>query len=127
MFSIAVFNSIVYFVNWWGTGEVSFSTIQQLPLRDLSARKIIYNGSNEEKQDSLFYDTDTQQLYWSDSKRDAILRCRIPCEQPITVLSIEFEDNLGMWYMIVCQTYLRDFNICKSQKFKKKNYISIFT
>jgi len=97
LFSAAMFDSILYFVNWYGTGEGSFSTIRQLHLRDPSALKIIYNGSSIEKQDSLFYDSHTQHLYWSDSKLDAILRCRIPCnQQPITVLSIEFEDNLGM-------------------------------
>jgi len=87
----------VYFVNWYGIEEGSFSTIRQLHLRDPSVVEVIYNGSSKEKQDSLFYDSHTHHLYWSDSKRDAILRCNIPCkDEPITILNITFEDNLGM-------------------------------
>lgn len=55
--------------------------------------------SNQEKQGSLFYDSDSHQLYWSDSKRNAVLSCSVeslPCNNPVTVLRVDFHNNLGM-------------------------------
>lgn len=98
------FTSILYFVNWWGT--TLFSSIQQLRLNSSEA-EIVYQEktannnltTSREKQDSLFYDSVSRQLYWSDSKRRAILRCSIdslPCTDAVTVLNTNLHSKLGM-------------------------------
>lgn len=97
------FTSILYFVNWWGTTR--FSTIQQLPL-NANETEIVYQETatnnnltaSKEKQDSLFYDSDSRRLYWSDSKRQSILTCSIDsCIDTVrTVLNTGVHSKLGM-------------------------------
>ena len=96
----------MYFVNWWGTTQ--FSSIQQLRLNASSNDvDVVYqemdtdnnSTTSREKQDSLFYDSDDRQLYWSDSKRKAILRCSVkslPCTDVVTVLNTDIHQSLGM-------------------------------
>ena len=53
----------------------------------------------QDKQDSLFYDSTSRQLYWSDSKRQAVFRCSvesIPCTEVHTVLKTDVYSSLGM-------------------------------
>ena len=55
--------------------------------------------TSREKQDSLFYDSHDRQLYWSDSKRKAILRCSVkslPCTNVVKVLNTDIHQSLGM-------------------------------
>ena len=97
------FASILYFVNWYGTTH--FSSIQQLRLNS-SKTEIVYEDNiadnttgKQDKQDSLFYDSATRQLYWSDSKRQAVLRCSVeslPCTDVHTVLKTHVYSSLGM-------------------------------
>ena len=94
------FTSILYFVNWYG--EPEFSSIHQLRLGSTET-EIVYKQNNDDdstvrqgKQDSLFYDSDSQRLYWSDSKRRGVFSCSLPCTDVVTVLKTDTYSSLGM-------------------------------
>ena len=100
---LLLFASILYFVNWYGTTH--FSSIQQLRLNS-SSTEIVYeedvadnNAGKQDKQDSLFYDSASRQLYWSDSKHQAVFRCSVeslPCTNVHTVLKTDVYNSLGI-------------------------------
>ena len=94
------FASILYFVNWYG--EPEFSSIRQLRLGSTET-EIVYEESNNDdstvrpvKHDSLFYDSDSRQLYWGDIKRQGVFRCLLPCTNVVTVLKTDTYSSLGM-------------------------------
>jgi len=75
-----------------------------------SETEIVYeeettDDGGTEKQGSLFYDSTSEQLYWSDSKHKAIFRCSVtslPCKGRDIVLNADFDSNLGTLVLYKC-------------------------